>query len=366
MTTRSPVTIADVARHAGVSTATVSFVLNKTKTVTAEVRDRVLSSTQELGYQPSHAARALRTGKTATIGLIIPDLTNPFFPKLAQDVEREAAALGYAVLLADSHDDLERQARAIQNMEGKNVDMMLVIPALGTLSLPATAVPLVILDRSLPGQNQAGQDHAGQHLSVSSDEFSGGQQAAAHLLGLGHTTFAVLAGPAQAVAASAEVRSSGGYSRRVQGMLSALQSAGIPESATVLVHSDYTAEGGRQATQDLLHSEQVFTAMLATSDTLALGALSALQHAGKRVPQDVSLVGFDDIPWAALSFPALTTVRQQTAELAKQAVALALSSGPASLSSGTASPSTLSSARPSLVPTQLVVRGSCGPAGGTP
>lgn len=356
MTTRSPVTIADVARHAGVSTATVSFVLNKTKTVTAEVRDRVLRSTHELGYQPSHAARALRTGKTATIGLIIPDLTNPFFPKLAQDVEREAAALGYAVLLADSHDDLERQAKAIQNMEGKNVDMMLVIPALGTLSLPATAVPLVILDRSLPGQN-----HAAQHLSVSSDEFSGGQQAASHLLGLGHTTFAVLAGPAQAAAVSDEMRSSVGHSRRVQGMLSALQSAGISQADTVLVlvHSDYTAEGGRQATQDLLHASQGFTAMLATSDTLALGALSALQHAGKRVPQDVSLVGFDDIPWAALSFPALTTVRQQTAELARQAVALALSSGPAS-------PSTLSSARPSLVPTQLVVRGSCGPAGGTP
>ena len=179
MTTRSPVTIADVARHAGVSTATVSFVLNKTKTVTAEVRDRVLRSTQELGYQPSHAARALRTGRTATIGLIIPDLTNPFFPKLAQDVEREAAALGYAVLLADSHDDLERQARAIQNMEGKNVDMMLVIPAFGTVSLPSAAVPMVMLDRSLTG------DHlAGQRLTVSSDEFSGGSQAAAHLLGL--------------------------------------------------------------------------------------------------------------------------------------------------------------------------------------
>ena len=354
MTTRSPVTIADVARHAGVSTATVSFVLNKTKTVTAEVRDRVLRSTHELGYQPSHAARALRTGKTATIGLIIPDLTNPFFPKLAQDVEREAAALGYAVLLADSHDDLERQAKAIQNMEGKNVDMMLVIPALGTLSLPATAVPLVILDRSLPGQN-----HAAQHLSVSSDEFSGGQQAASHLLGLGHTTFAVLAGPAQAAAASDKMLSSGGHSRRVQGMLSALQSAGISQADTVLVHSEYTAEGGRQATQDMLHAGQGFTAMLATSDTLALGALSALQHAGKRVPQDVSLVGFDDIPWAALSFPALTTVRQQTAELARQAVALALSSGPASQS-------TLSSARPSLVPTRLVVRDSCGPAGGTP
>ena len=362
MTTRSPVTIVDVARHAGVSTATVSFVLNKTKTVTAEVRDRVLRSTQDLGYQPSHAARALRTGRTATIGLIIPDLTNPFFPKLAQDVEREAAALGYAVLLADSHDDLERQARAIQNMEGKNVDMMLVIPALGTLSLPATAVPLVILDRSLPGQNEAALNRADQHLSVSSDEFSGGQQAAAHLLGLGHTTFAILAGPAQtAVLADkvpGEVRSSGGHSRRVQGMLSALQGAGILEAAAVLVHSDYTAEGGRQATQDLLSAHQVFTAMLATSDTLALGALSAFQHAGKRVPQDVSLAGFDDIPWAALSFPALTTVRQQTAELARQAVALALSSGPAS--------SPLSSARPALVPTQLVVRGSCGPAGGPP
>lgn len=302
-TARPKVTMADVARQAGVSTATVSFVLNNTKPVTPEVHRRVEQAMHSLGYQPSHAAQMLRTGKSATLGLVIPDLTNPFFPKLAQDVEQEARALGYAVLLADSHDDLALQDELLQNLERRGVDMLLVVPAMHTSATLKAGVPVVVLDRL-----------AGETPSVQSDKYQGGALAAQHLLNLGHRDFAILAGPDRNSAPG----------ERVRGMLDTLEAAGVSVPSPCIVFGEYSVESGRSGTQALLSSGEAFTALLAANDTLALGALSALQSTGKRVPDDISLIGFDDISWASLSSPPLTTIRQDTRELARQALHLAL------------------------------------------
>lgn len=329
MFSRSRITIADVAREAGVSTATVSFVLNNTKAVTPAVQTRVEEAMKALGYRPSHAAQTLRTGRSLAVGLIIPDLTNPFFPKLAQDIEQEARARGYAVLLADSHDDPRLQQEHLGMLEQRGVDALLVVPAVGTAATLTAAVPLVVLDRA-----------AGETPLVHSDKRQGGQIAAQHLLDLGHRDFAILAGPSR----------QGRVGERVQGMLATLERWGVPITPERVYPSEYSLLAGREGAGRLLRDAPGFTALLAANDTLALGALSALHEAGITVPGQVSLVGFDDIPWAALSAPSLTTVRQDTRQMAGQAIELALRAAGA-----------LPTA-PVPVRTSLIVRGSTGPA----
>ncbi|WP_288480545.1 LacI family DNA-binding transcriptional regulator [uncultured Deinococcus sp.] len=327
MLPKSAVTLVQVAREAGVSTATVSFVVNGTKPVSAAVEERVRTAIRTLGYQPSHTAQALRTGKSATLGLLIPDLTNPFFPKLAQSIEQEARRRGYAVLLSDSHDDPALQAEALTTFARRGVDALLVVPAVGTAQRLRTRLPLILIDREVGG-----------HATVQSDKVQGGQLAAAHLMALGHHEVAVLAGPGR----------QGEPGARVQGMLAEMRRAGAGLPASALHYSGYGVEDGRAGAHALLDAHPETTALLAANDTLALGALSAAQSRGLRVPGDLSLVGFDDIFWAALSSPPLTTVRQDTQALARLAVEQALSGhAPAPLA---------------RIPTELIVRGSTGPA----
>lgn len=325
---RGRITMADVARQAGVSTATVSFVLNNTKTVTPDVQRRVEAAVEALGYRPSHAAQMLRTGRSLALGLIIPDLTNPFFPKLAQDIEQEARERGYAVLLADSHDDPALQDEHVATLEQRGVDLLIVVPVMGPRRPLRASVPLVALDREALGAAQ-----------VHSDKRQGGQLAAQHLLDLGHRQVAVLTGPLRA----------GQVGDRVQGMLDTLAAAGVSVPDARRYVSDYSLIAGREGARELLRAAPGFTALLCASDTLALGALSALHEAGLRVPDQVSLVGFDDIPWAPLSAPPLTTVRQDTRQLARLALDLALRGEDAT-------PGV------QLAPTSLVVRASTGPA----
>lgn len=316
--------MADVARQAGVSTATVSFVLNGTKAVTPAVKRRVEHAVERLGYRPSHAAQTLRTGRSLAVGLIIPDLTNPFFPKLAQDIEQEARARGYTVLLADSHDDAELQRQHLETLEQRGVDVLLVVPAVGTTGTLRAGVPLIALDRSV-----------GQTPLIQSDKWQGGALAARHLVELGHREIAVLAGPDR----------NGVAGERVRGMTETLAASGVVLKEQRMYHSEYSVEAGRAGAHRLLEQAPGFTALLAANDTLALGALSAFNDSGVAVPGDVSLVGFDDISWAALSSPGLTTVRQNTRQMARQAIEQALAPEGEAV-------------RPAVVETTLVIRGS--------
>lgn len=295
---RQKSTISDVAKEAGVSTATVSFVVNKTKAVTPEVEARVKEAIDKLEYQPSRTAKSLRTGKSEILGLIIPDLTNPFFTRLAQDIEQEARLQGYATLLTDSHDNQQLQGQLITTLESRGVDGILLVPALHTGRAPLCKTPLVFLDRT-----------AGTATPIQSNKYQGGQQAAQHLIELGHRHIAILAGP----------RRPYGLSERVSGMMDALAKANLAVALEAIEYGYYSVESGRQGTFNLI-GRTAFTALIAANDTLALGALSALQSSGKNVPKEVSLIGFDDIPWASLSYPALTTICQDTRELARQAL----------------------------------------------
>ena len=328
MLLKSAVTLVQVAREAGVSTATVSFVVNGTKPVSPAVEQRVRTAIRTLGYQPSHTAQALRTGRSVALGLLIPDLTNPFFPKLAQSIEQEARRRGYAVLLSDSHDDPELQAEALTTFARRGVDALLVVPAVGTAQRLQAALPLILIDREVE-----------DHPMVQSDKVQGGRLAAAHLMALGHREVVILAGPDR----------HGEPGERVQGMLEEIGRAGARLPATALHYSSYGVEDGRAGAYALLDAHPGATALLAANDTLALGALSAAQSRGLDVPGDLSLVGFDDISWAALSSPALTTVRQDTQALARRAVEQALQPGPPPVSLA-------------RIPTELIVRGSTGPA----
>lgn len=313
-------TIAQLARTLGVSSATVSNAINGRHNLSAETRQRVLGAIADLGYSPSHLAKALRTGKTSTLGLILPNITNPLFPLMAQEIERAASARGQAVMLMDSQDDLNKQAQALDSLSSRSVDAIILVACRGTETSTLPADVIVIDAPSDPRSN------------VSSDHFLGGQLAARHLLELGHTRISVLAGPENSAVAR----------ERHAGAQSVLRAAGLDFVRTF--QSSYGLEHGEAYTRTL-HRPGECSAVYAVSDSLAVGLIRGFTQMGIRVPEDVSVMGFDDVIWAELITPALSTVRQNTPAIAQAAVRMAL--GEAGLARA--------------VPVELVPRRSTGP-----
>jgi LacI family transcriptional regulator len=291
-------TIRDLARQLNVSVATVSNALRGTGRVSADVARDVLDLARRTGYVPRHAARALRTGRTATVGLILPNITNPLFPAFAQAIEQAARSRGYAILLADSHDDAAGQADEVQHLVARGADALIVIPRRGSV-VGKTPVPTAIVDcNSTPGN------------AVASDHRAGGVLVAKHLTEFGHRNILVLAGPTNSAVAAA----------RVDGMKEVF---GALRAVTVTyLHSDYGLATGQQLTAQA--DLQRITAIAAVSDTLAVGALQALRARGLRVPDDMTVTGFDDTVWASIVTPPLTSVRQDLKTIAETAVAVAL------------------------------------------
>ena len=304
-----PATIRDVARAAGVSVTTVSHAFSGRRPVSAPVRRRVAAASHRLAYRPSHLAQAMVTGRSRTVGLIVPDIANPFFPEVARGVEDAAADRGYSVFLADSELDHREEQRYVDLFEDKGVDGMIYLagtPMLGpALSrVAASETPLVLVDEDLavegPRCGFVGVDNRG-----------GGRLAARHLLELGHRRFAVIAGPALLPTAAA----------RLDGFLHELEQAGIgaPEVETA---GSYVFEDGRTAFAALQRRGGAFDALFCANDLLALGAVTAAQEAGLTVPGDLSVVGFDDIFFARLSYPGLTTVTQPMRQIGREAAVL--------------------------------------------
>jgi len=313
-------TISELARSLGVSASTVSNAINGRRNLSAETRQRVLGAISELGYTPSHLATALRTGKTSTLGLILPNITNPLLPLMAQEIERAASARGQAVMLMDSQDDLMVQAQALDNLNSRSVDAVILVACRGTGAAHLPDDVILIDAPSNPRSN------------VSSDHFLGGQLAARHLLDLGHTRVSVLAGP----------ENSGVARERHEGARSVLHGAGLDFVRTL--HSSYGLEHGEHYARTLYRAGEC-SAVYAVSDSLAVGLIRGFSQTGVRVPQDVSVMGFDDVIWGELITPALSTVRQNTAAIAQAAVRMAL--GEKDLHRA--------------VPVELVPRGSTGP-----
>ncbi|MDY0985084.1 LacI family DNA-binding transcriptional regulator [Microbacterium sp. CFBP9023] len=288
--------MAMVASRAGVSGQTVSRVVNDSPRVDPATRRRVEAAMAELGYRPHRAARALRTGRSQTIGLVVTTLATVGNSRMLQATAEAAAERGYALTLVTAGDSV---ADAFERLAEQEVDGAIVLNEASALVPAADRPPglrLVVVDA--PGSADLAVVH--------SDHVGGAAAATAHLLGLGHETVHHLAGPADSFAAA----------ERERGWRKALAEVGV--EATEVVRGDWTAEAGFAAGEALRAASAVFCA----NDQMALGLLRALAESGRRVPEDVSVIGFDDVPDAANYRPPLTTIRQDFTALAHRAVGL--------------------------------------------
>lgn len=301
------VTRDDVARTAGVSVATVSYVLNAgPKPVSADKRRRVLEAVAQLGYRPNAIARSLRARRTHILGLIVPDSANPYFARLSRSIEDAAAERGYQVVVSNAAEDPEREAAQIEALLRLQVDGLLWVPAdlSASKSGAPEGVPTVQLDRALPAVE-------GEELGdvIESDNTLGGRLAAEHLAGLGHRRIAFLSGPAEHLHTV----------ERLRGATQALNMAGIEP---LVRHGDFGYRSGYEAGRawcELPKGERP-TAVICANDAMALGVLCSAAELGVRVPGDLSVTGYDDIPQARYSVPPLTTVAQPLDEMAREAI----------------------------------------------
>lgn len=324
----------EVAKRAGVSTAVVSYVLNDgPRGVSDDARARVLEAVAALDYRPNEVARALRARRTRTIGLVVPDNANPFFAELALAIEDESFSRGYALLLGNSDQELEREESYIRTFLQRQVDALLLISvstAPDLTALEGRATTAVVLDRSLPG---------GSVGTLVADDEGGALEGVRHLVEHGHRRIGLIAGPDD-VAAALERRR--GWSR-------ALDEAGLPASEDLVATSPFTRSGGYVAARELLARRPRVSAAFVSSDVQAIGFLRAATDAGLRVPDDVAVVSFDGIEDSAYSVPRLTTLQQPLELIANRAIERLLDD---------VDPQ----AAPlhEVVPVRLAVRGSCG------
>ena len=301
------VTIREVAESAGVSYATVSHVINNTRLVSHETRERVLAAMDQLNYRPNALARSLRQGKTNTIGLVLPDSANPFFAEISRGIEDEAFKKGYSVFLCNTELDTQRELFYVDVLSKKQVDGIIFVAAgdqADSLDLLLRRnMPVVMIDRDLPNVEVD---------AVLTDHQLGGFLATRHLLELGHQRIACIAGPSS-ITPSAE---------RITGYRKALEEAGIPYDENLIIRGDYHAQSGMDITHSILKMNPRPTAIFALNDLMALGALRAAAEANCSVPGDLAVVGYDDLEIARFTNPPLTTISQPKKEIGAQAIHL--------------------------------------------
>jgi LacI family transcriptional regulator len=286
----------DVARHAGVSTGTVSRVLSGEPTVSPVLVMAVEKAIAELGYRPNKVARGLRRQRTQTLGFVVPDITNPFFAELALSVEVAAADHGYNLFLGNSRNSSETEWEYLQNLLDHQVDGLIVVPAEQTNGLPAAlrTTPVVVLDREIPDShvNFVGVDHR-----------EGAREIVRYLARLGHRVIGCIAAP--------EILGVGDqrYAGYAEVAAPLIEDQGL-EPSTYVARGAFSFEAGVEAARLLLSQDPRPTAIFASNDQQAIGAIRHCQSVGLTVPDDISVAGFDDIPLASLISPRLTTVRQ--------------------------------------------------------
>ena len=302
------VTMSDVARQAGVSLMTVSRVINNKGDVSSETRQRILEIIASLGYRPSAIARSLATKETCTIGLVVPDVANPFFADITRGVEHLAYSEGYHVFLCNTEEDPLRELTVIQSLEEKCVDGLILCSSRleeeKLVDVLASLPAVVLINRRLHRTVEYAFD------SVSLDDEQGGLLATYHLIHSGHQRIGFLAGP---------LSSYSGAERR-KGYLAALQEAGISYEAGWMSNCQPSVEGGYEVTHSMLAEYPQLTALFCFNDLVAVGALQACEELNRHIPEDLAIVGHDDIPLAALVSPALTTCRVPRYELGAKAV----------------------------------------------
>ncbi|MDP5008481.1 MAG: LacI family transcriptional regulator [Glaciimonas sp.] len=299
-------TIKEVARLAEVSYTTVSHVLNNTRPVSDAARERVIKAVESLAYVPSALARSLKSNITGTIGLIIPNNTNPYFSEIARGIEDSCYAAGYSVILCNSDDDPEKQRAYLNMLLTKRCDG-LIVAMLGDTDhdlLRKRKVPIVLLDRS--------RKNAAVALDIDSvvvDNVAGSVLAAEHLLKIGCKHIACIGGPEELAIIQARIA---GMRRTIQ---NAMQKTGKDFPEMHCVYSDFTSAGGYAAASSLLGRSPRPDALFCCNDLMAIGALRAAAERGISVPEELAVVGFDDIALAQFVHPTLTSVSQHTRQL---------------------------------------------------
>lgn len=302
-------TIYDVAKKAGVSSATVSRVLNNLPNVKPETRERVMAAIRELNYEVNLLASALMTKQTRTVGLIVPDISNPFFAEIARGVEETAVDRGFNIVMCNTLEQVEREARYVQILRQKHVDGIIFASAYlqdqSVKSLKEAGFPMVMISREVENLEAD---------SVRTDDFEGGFQATRYLIGLGHKHIALLAGP---------LRTTPSLDRK-KGFQAALTMAELEFDPDLAFDGEFNMESGRAMAEQLLATGKEFTAIVAGNDMIAAGAIKVLRQHGYRVPDDVSVVGYDRTVLAEIIEPELTSVAQQMDEMGRQAMELLL------------------------------------------
>lgn len=303
-----PITIYDVAREAGVSMATVSRVVNGNPNVKPTTRKKVLAAIERLGYRPNAVARGLASKKTTTVGVIIPDISSLFFSELARGIEDIATMYKYNIILCNSDQRLEKELQLINTLLEKQVDGLLFmgsevkedhLQALSTSSVPVVLAATRDADNVLP--------------SVTIDHFQAAYDATKFLIDEGHTRIAMITGP---------LTDPLGGLLRFEGYKQALSDAGIPFNEELMASGNYWYESGLSKMNQFLKLDQPPTAVFAASDEMAIGAIHAVQDAGLRVPDDIEVVGYDNVRLAEMVRPRLTSVVQPMYDIGAVAMRL--------------------------------------------
>jgi DNA-binding LacI/PurR family transcriptional regulator len=297
--------IKDVAREAGVSIATVSHVINNTRAVSDATRRRVMRAIEDCNYYPNVTARSLASGRSSTLGLLISDISNPFFPDLVKSIETVAFEKGYDVILSNTDYDAERTGNYVRRfIERKVAGVALMTSELDIGLIEELArfhVPVVFLDLGSAGVCMS-------NLVV--DYEAGIEEAIGHLVSLGHSRIAYIGGPQRLRSAA----------RRFEAFCDSMRRHLPDPQPQMIYEADFRLHGGRSAAREMLASTERPSAVIVANDMMALGAIEEFRERGIRVPEDISIVGFDDIAFAALSSPPLTTICLPRTELGREAV----------------------------------------------
>jgi len=298
-------TMKEIAKMAGVSVTTVSLIINgKDQSIGAETRERVLKLIEETGYVPNGIARSMITKQTSTLGLMIPDITNPYFASMARGIEDAARKAGYHVILCNTDENQERETEYLQLLRRQNVDGVILVSA-ATVEheekriLKEFKKPLIFLDRRGTKQTEA---------SVGFENRKGAYMAVRHLIEAGHNKIGCITGPLENKSAQ----------ERYQGYLDALKEAKLDPNPKWVVEGDYQMAGGEAGIRTL--KDQGVTACLIANDWMAYGAYKACYEEGIQIPEDLSIVGFDDLEISKAMIPPLTTVHQPNIEMGQMAV----------------------------------------------
>lgn len=305
------VSIKDIAKAAGVSHSTVSRALSNSPLVKAETKARIQRLAQEMGYTPDAIARSLVTQKTRTVGVVVTTITDPFVAEVVQGIEDTAQENDYSVILASSASEPERELAAVEMLRAKRVDSLIVtssrVGALYLEHLERLSVPVVLVNNH---NRQSGR----YTFSVSVDNQHGGYLAAAHLIGRGHRRIGYVSGPAD----------HSDDAERLAGCCQALDEAGIAFDPALVVPGNGRLDGGERALRTLAGLSELPTAVFCYNDMTAIGLISAAWKVGISVPEHLAVVGFDDVPLAAHTYPPLTTIAQPQRDMGRQAMDMAL------------------------------------------